>query len=130
MLEPQHLVADLNVGNICAVHSAATKTKRCWTLVPVEKLKAAVERVERDLFEEYETEVPTQAIGGRILQELKQIDPVAYVRFASVYLEFQTLTDFRDILDSLRNFQPSGISQKRKRLPDLDSAEEEAPLKA
>ena len=97
--------------------------------VPVEKLKAAVERVERDLFEEYETEVPTQAIGGRILQELKEIDPVAYVRFASVYLEFQNLEDFRQILDSLRNFQPSGLSPKRKRQPDLDSAEEEAPLK-
>jgi len=96
--------------------------------VPVEKLKAAVERVERDLFEEYETEVPTQAIGGRILQELKEIDPVAYVRFASVYLEFQNLEDFRQILDSMRELQPSGISPKRKRLPDLDSDQEEAPL--
>ncbi len=88
--------------------------------VPVEKLKAAVERVERDLFEEYETEVPTQAIGGRILQELKQIDPVAYVRFASVYLEFQTLTDFRDVLDSLRTSPPSGKSpiDPRTNLPD------------
>ena len=69
--------------------------------VPVEKLRSAVERVERDLFEEYETEVPTRAIGERILEELKTIDPVAYVRFASVYLEFQTLSDFRNILDSL-----------------------------
>ena len=94
--------------------------------VPVEKLKAAVERVERDLFEEYETEVPTQAIGGRILQELKQIDPVAYVRFASVYLEFQTLTDFRDILDSLRNPTSSGNSQIDPRTKIPDSAVTEA----
>jgi transcriptional repressor NrdR len=97
--------------------------------VPVEKLKAAVERVERDLFEEYETEVPTQAIGGRILLELKAIDPVAYVRFASVYLEFQTLADFRDILDSMRDSQPSGLSPEKRRL-DMDSDNEEAPLQA
>src|SRR4051812_29915875 len=70
--------------------------------VPVEKLKAAVERVERDLFEEYETEVPTQAIGGRILQELKENEPLPPLRFFSVYLEVQNLAEF---LDKIRKAQ-------------------------
>jgi transcriptional repressor NrdR len=70
--------------------------------VPIDRLQAAVAKVESDLFEEYETEVPTQAIGSHLMQELRSIDQVAFIRFASVYLEFQTLADFSQIIDSMR----------------------------
>jgi transcriptional repressor NrdR len=67
--------------------------------VPADVLRAAVERVERGLFDSFDDEVPTSAIGQRVLQELAEIDVVAYVRFASVYQEFETLQDFIEIID-------------------------------
>jgi len=67
--------------------------------VPADVLREAVERVERSLFDSFDDEVPTSAIGHRVMQELSQIDVVAYVRFASVYQEFETLQDFIEIVD-------------------------------
>jgi transcriptional repressor NrdR len=66
--------------------------------VSVEELRAAVERIERDLFQEFEDEVPTKAIGEKVMRELSAIDTVAYVRFASVYREFDTVHDFASIV--------------------------------
>ena len=66
--------------------------------IPIEDLKSVVARIERDLFIEADEEVPTQAIGERVLRELRRIDPVAYVRFASVYRDFETLDDFVGIV--------------------------------
>lgn len=62
--------------------------------IPIEDLQDAVERVERDLYQEFEEEAPTQEIGERVLAELRGIDAVAYIRFASVYREFETIEDF------------------------------------
>src|SRR5580658_7979302 len=59
--------------------------------VPADVLRSAVDRVERGLFDSFDDEVPTSAIGHRVMQELAEIDVVAYVRFASVYQEFETL---------------------------------------
>ncbi len=69
--------------------------------ISVDILRASVERIERDLFQEFDEEVPTQAIGEKVLQALFAIDSVAYVRFASVYKEFNTITDFQSIIDSV-----------------------------
>jgi transcriptional repressor NrdR len=77
--------------------------------VSVDVLRKAVETVERDLFQEYEEEVPTRAIGEHVLRELKSIDGVAYVRFASVYLEFEDVADFRRILDSMREGELASV---------------------
>ncbi len=79
--------------------------------VPVDVLRRAVESVERDLFLEFEEEVPTRAIGERLLKELRSIDGVAYVRFASVYLEFEDVADFRRILDSMREGEKEGVGR-------------------
>lgn len=71
--------------------------------VSVEVLATAVERVERALFDRYEEEVPTHTIGQRVLDELAGVDVVAYVRFASVYLEFETAQDFVKIVEQVRD---------------------------
>lgn len=71
--------------------------------VSVERLKRAAAVVERELFQEYEDEVPSTAIGERVMNELRRIDTVAYVRFASVYREFQTVSDFRSIVESVND---------------------------
>ena len=69
--------------------------------IDVETLRDASERVERDLFQEFDEEVPSTAIGQRVMQQLLNVDPVAYVRFASVYREFTTIEDFKEIVDSV-----------------------------
>jgi transcriptional repressor NrdR len=71
--------------------------------IPIEDLRAAVSRIERSLFLEADEEVSTQAVGERVMRELRGIDPVAYVRFASVYREFETLEDFKSIVDDVRS---------------------------
>src|SRR5437016_4837126 len=53
-----------------------------------------VERVSDEITSKYEREVPAEAIGRLVMNELRQTDEVAYVRFASVYRRFQEATDF------------------------------------
>ena len=53
-----------------------------------------VDRVEREMLKKENEEVSSKAIGRAILQRLKRIDKVAWLRFASVYLEFEDLEDF------------------------------------
>ncbi|RYG44147.1 transcriptional repressor NrdR [bacterium] len=67
--------------------------------VPVERLREAVGRVEQDLYRESDVEVPTSRVGESVLRELRGIDPVAFVRFASVYREFGTPEDFHSIIE-------------------------------
>ena len=72
--------------------------------VPMEDLEAATARVEARCQEEYDREVPSSVIGTMVMDELRGIDQVAYVRFASVYREFkdvaQFLEELRPILES------------------------------
>jgi len=53
-----------------------------------------VERIVNDVTDKYEREVPGEVIGKLVMEGLRQIDEVAYVRFASVYRRFQEATDF------------------------------------
>jgi transcriptional repressor NrdR len=71
--------------------------------IPMEALRTAAERIEKDLFQDYEDEVRTHVIGEKVMTELKALDTVAYVRFASVYREFETVADFTRIVDSVRS---------------------------
>jgi len=72
--------------------------------VPIEKLRVAAYEVERSLQTDFEDEAPSWAIGERVMERLRSIDPVAYVRFASVYREFQSPSDFVQIVQTV----PSG----------------------
>ncbi|MBI1756043.1 MAG: transcriptional repressor NrdR [Fimbriimonas ginsengisoli] len=74
--------------------------------VPMDALRDAAERIERDLFQEFEEETPSTAIGERVMRELQALDGVAYVRFASVYRAFESPTDFWEVLDSVRQEEP------------------------
>lgn len=67
---------------------------------PVEegRLEQAVERVEQILQERGDAEVDARVIGAMLVEDLKDIDPVAYVRFASVYQEFEDISEFTRIL--------------------------------
>ena len=69
--------------------------------VPTAKLEAIVNAVEKFVQDSRDRERPTQRIGEFIMKRLKEIDKVAYVRFASVYLEFKDVSEFMSELRSL-----------------------------
>ncbi len=64
-------------------------------------IEEAVERISAELHSEYEGEVPGQVIGERAMNELRALDEVAYVRFASVYRRFEEATDFLQAVKKL-----------------------------
>ncbi|MGE5549751.1 MAG: transcriptional regulator NrdR [Bacteroidota bacterium] len=71
--------------------------------IPSTTLENLVDRIEQDLRNTGDREVPTAEIGERVMKVLRDLDAVAYVRFASVYREFKDLDTFRDELEALRH---------------------------
>ena len=69
--------------------------------VSSERIEALVEDIERDLREELADEVPSADIGRLVMDRLRALDEVAYVRFASVYKEFRDADSFRREVDAL-----------------------------
>lgn len=69
--------------------------------VGVEAVEAAVSAIKRDLQSAGEREVPSRVIGEKVMEQLRRLDDVAFVRFASVYRRFQDLSEFRAELDRL-----------------------------
>ena len=71
--------------------------------VSVASLEAVADRVESTLQERAEKEITTNEIGSFVMQELKKLDKVAYVRFASVYRHFRDIGEFMTELKDLLN---------------------------
>ena len=71
--------------------------------VPAEEIQKTVERIETKIFSLEEKEIPSSAIGEIVMEELKKLDEVAYVRFASVYREFKDVSTFMDELKKFMN---------------------------
>ena len=69
--------------------------------VSVEQIEAAVSQIKRYLQSTGEREISSQIIGEKVMDQLRKLDDVAYVRFASVYRSFQDLSEFRAELDRL-----------------------------
>lgn len=67
--------------------------------VPLEKVDEIVNEVEREMLKKLVQEVDTKEIGKSILKKLKKVDKVAWLRFASVYLEFENLDDFEKAIE-------------------------------
>jgi transcriptional repressor NrdR len=69
--------------------------------VPTELVDQAIERIVQKLLALGEKEVPSRRVGEMVMQELKRLDDVAYVRFASVYRSFQDVEDFREAIQEV-----------------------------
>ncbi len=69
--------------------------------VGLEQVEGLIDDVERSLFNSSEHEVSTEAIGQAVMERLKELDEVAYVRFASVYRQFKDLNEFMTELKGL-----------------------------
>jgi transcriptional repressor NrdR len=71
--------------------------------VSVEKIEEAIQRIKYALRSRGEREINSNAIGEMVMAELKKLDQVAYVRFASVYRSFQDVDDFREEIKRLKD---------------------------
>ncbi len=69
--------------------------------VSIGALGAATDRIEKRIQDLGETEVPSRAVGEEVMRALQELDPVAYVRFASVYREFKDIDQFMDTIRAL-----------------------------
>lgn len=69
--------------------------------VPTVVIRDAVEKLERDLMDLTETEISAKQLGERAMNELYKIDRVAFVRFASVYYEFDEPAQFVELVNSM-----------------------------
>jgi len=69
--------------------------------VRIPALEAIADRIETVLQDKPEREISTEAIGAQVMSELKHLDKVAFVRFASVYRNFRDLDEFKDELNAL-----------------------------
>lgn len=71
------------------------------TNVGFEAMEQMVDEIEKELLNRGEREVSSELIGEMVMDQLQRIDPVAYVRFASVYREFRDVETFRKEIESL-----------------------------
>lgn len=69
--------------------------------VSIDVLENATDKIISEIQSEGLREIPTQVIGARVMQKLESIDQVAYVRYASVYRQFQAIGEFIDEIESL-----------------------------
>ncbi len=70
--------------------------------VSTEQVDSAIERIEEKLLNLGAREIPSPRIGELVMRELKKLDKVAYVRFASVYRSFEDIDEFRALVDEVR----------------------------
>ena len=70
--------------------------------VSTEQVDSAVERIEEKLLALPSREVASTRLGELVMRELKKLDKVAYVRFASVYRSFEDIDDFKTLVDEVR----------------------------
>ena len=69
--------------------------------VPLAELEKIASEIEQDLQNSMEREISTETIGERVMERLRAVDQVAYVRFASVYLQFKDIDTFMAELNKL-----------------------------
>jgi len=76
--------------------------KACYKRpVSEEQIERIISDVETDIFQNFDREVPSRCIGERVFNMLREVDQVAFVRFASVYREFKDVNDFVEELEPM-----------------------------
>jgi transcriptional repressor NrdR len=71
--------------------------KACWRMSQ-EQRKKMIDEIEMKLLNWKSTEIPSREIGKMIMEKLKGIDPMSYIRFATVYLDLEKIEDFNKLL--------------------------------
>ena len=82
--------------------------------VAADAIDAAVARIEYQLLGSGEREVRSDRLGELVMNELRQLDTIAYVRFASVYKRFEDVSEFEDVLEEFRRAAPRKSSPRKR----------------
>lgn len=83
--------------------------KACYKRpISTEQIETIVRQVESDVYAEYFSEVPVAVVGELVMDYLKKLDQVAYVRFASVYREFKDVGDFVEEIEPMLAEEKNG----------------------
>jgi len=93
--------------------------------ISLDQIDSLIDDIERQLFNTSEHEVPTRSIGEAIMERLKKLDEVAYVRFASVYRQFKDLNEFMSELKRMLS-EPSQRSKVLNQDPQADADQDKA----
>ena len=80
--------------------------------VPEDRKLAIVRQVEDEVHREFDREVPSEEIGKRVVARLRELDPIAYIRYASEYYDFRTLDEFSAELVELKKQTPNLPNQQ------------------
>ncbi len=83
--------------------------------VKAEQIELMMDAVEAEIFRNGELEIPSHYIGELVIEKLRQLDPVAYIRFASVYHEFADLEVMRSEMDKLISNRQAALSEKSEK---------------
>ena len=93
--------------------------------VDTDSVEAAISRIQHRLQSCGEREIASRLLGEWVMQELRNLDQVAYVRFASVYRSFQDVSEFRDEIERLeRQPSPEERRNQMRLLPDEEEPDE------
>jgi transcriptional repressor NrdR len=95
------------------------------TGLPQERLEILVDEIEAELQQQFGREVTSNEIGELVLQQLRELSEVAYVRFASVYRQFQGIRDFVEALNHLQNHPDNSDHSENSPLSLTEVAEPE-----
>jgi transcriptional repressor NrdR len=82
--------------------------------VAADAIDAAVARIEYQLLGSGEREVRSERLGELVMGELRELDKVAFVRFASVYRRFEDVSEFEDVLEEFRRTGNAGASPRKR----------------
>jgi len=89
--------------------------------VGTDEIETAVSRIKKRLRATGDREVPSQKLGEWVMDELRTLDQVAYVRFASVYRSFEDVSAFQEEIDMLKNVPSPELRKKQHSLlPEED----------
>ncbi len=92
--------------------------------VDTESIESAIGRIQHRLQSCGEREIPSRLLGEWVMEQLRSLDQVAYVRFASVYRSFQDVSEFRDEIERLeKEPSPEERRDQMRLLPDEDEPE-------
>ena len=88
--------------------------KACYKReIPVRMIEELVEAIEEQLFREYGQEAPSEAIGNLTMTALRRLDKVAYIRYASVYKQFEDLGQFITEVEEVMHRADDAPGQKQ-----------------
>jgi transcriptional repressor NrdR len=82
--------------------------------VSADAVDAAIQRIEEKLRSSGEREIISGQIGELVMRELRRLDKIAYIRFASVYRSFEDVSEFRDVIDEI-DIEPKVVSARKPR---------------